>query len=145
MIKHQEAISLKKVAIGAGIAIFLKKAKDIVSGLITRVSNAVSDVLGRGGNASDAQDTIDGMFDYVPDQTAVTIIHDEVESGVNQVFDGENVEYVECVCSPGACQVCLDNQSAGPIKRGEEFPSGHERAPFHFCCRCVMVPSEGDV
>ena len=139
--RQNEAVSI--TSIGASIAYFLKRAKDIVSGIVTRISNVVSDVVSKGGDASDAKETIDHMMDYVPDQTSVTMVHDEVEHGVDDVFDEENIEFVEWICEPDACGVCIDNQSAGPVKRNDAFPSGHFRPTAHFSCRCNVVPSEG--
>lgn len=139
--RQNEAVSIK--SIGTNIAYFLKRAKDIVSGLVTRISNVVSDVVSKGGDASDAKEVVGHMMDYVPDQTSVTAVHDEVEHGVDDVFDEENVEFIEWICEPNACGVCLDNQSAGAIKRNEAFPSGHKRPIAHFNCHCNIVPSEG--
>lgn len=138
--RQNEAVSVK--SIGANVAYFLKRAKDIVSGLVTRISNVVSDVVSKGGDASDAKEVVDHMMDYVPDQTSVTAVHDEVEHGVDDVFDDEAVEFIEWICEPNACGVCLDNQSAGPVKRNEAFPSGHFRPTAHFSCKCNVVPSE---
>lgn len=139
--RQNEAASIK--SIGTNIAYFLKRAKDIVSGIVTRISNVVSDVVSKGGDASDAKEVVDHMMDYVPDQTSVTAVHDEVEHGVDDVFDEESVEFIEWICEPNACGVCLDNQSAGAIKRNEAFPSGHKRPIAHFNCRCNIAPSEG--
>jgi hypothetical protein len=139
MVDHKkEAVSLKKIATGLGIAYFLKRAKDVVVGLIGRIRDTVSDIVSKGG---DAQETITHMLDYLPNQAAATAIHTEVENAVMDVFDDEQVEQIEVVCEPGACQLCLDNQDAGSIDRGTEFPSGHTRAPFHYSCRCIVVPA----
>jgi hypothetical protein len=124
-----------------GIVSFLKKAKDLVLGIVSRIRDTVSNVFSKGGDSSDAQETVTHMLEYLPVMAAATAIHTEVEDAVMDVFDDEEVEQVECVCEPDACQLCLDNQDAGPIKRGEEFPSGHKSSPFHFSCRCNVVPA----
>lgn len=144
MIDHQqEAVSLKKVATVLGIAYFLKRAKDIASALIARMSSTVSDVIAKGGKASDAKDAIDGMLDYVPDQTAVTEIHTEVEDGVLETLKVNGVEQIEWITEPGACPTCLENEDAGPIDIDDTFPSGDDNPPAHPQCRCtVMIPLE---
>lgn len=141
MVKHQEASLAAKMA---ALAYFLKRAKNLAVGLIGRVRDAVSKVFSDGGTVSDAEEAVTHVLDYLPDQASATAIHAEVEDAVMAVFDDEDIEEVEVVCEPGACQMCLENQDAGPIKRGEEFPSGHTSSPFHNCCRCNVVPSKGE-
>jgi DivIVA domain-containing protein len=40
----------------------------------------------------------------------------------------------------GCCSECEDNSLAGTINKGEEFPTGHEFAPAHPGCRCLVYP-----
>ncbi len=39
------------------------------------------------------------------------------------------------------CPDCDDNALAGPLRRGEEFPTGHTHPPAHAGCRCLVVPA----
>jgi hypothetical protein len=38
------------------------------------------------------------------------------------------------------CPDCDDNALAGPLARGETFPTGHVHPPAHPGCRCLVVP-----
>lgn len=42
----------------------------------------------------------------------------------------------------GVCQICLDNEDAGPIPIGEKFPDGSETPPAHPACRCSLAPAQ---
>ncbi len=39
------------------------------------------------------------------------------------------------------CQLCLDNEAAGPWPLGVPFPSGAPYPPQHPGCRCAIVPA----
>ena len=38
------------------------------------------------------------------------------------------------------CSECEDNSLAGAVNKGEKFPTGHEFAPAHPGCRCLVYP-----
>ena len=40
------------------------------------------------------------------------------------------------------CPDCDDNALAGPLRRGEAFPTGHTFPPAHAGCRCLLAPVE---
>ena len=40
----------------------------------------------------------------------------------------------------GCCSECEDNSLAGALNKGAEFPTGHEFAPAHPGCRCLVYP-----
>lgn len=40
----------------------------------------------------------------------------------------------------GCCSECEDNSLAGAVNKGSEFPTGHEFAPAHPGCRCLVYP-----
>jgi DivIVA domain-containing protein len=40
------------------------------------------------------------------------------------------------------CPDCDDNALAGPLRRGELFPTGHPCPPAHAGCRCLLAPAE---
>jgi DivIVA domain-containing protein len=40
------------------------------------------------------------------------------------------------------CPDCDDNELAGPLPRGEAFPTGHPSPPAHAGCRCLLAPVE---
>jgi SPP1 gp7 family putative phage head morphogenesis protein len=41
--------------------------------------------------------------------------------------------------------VCQQNEDAGPIALGQDFPSGHQAPPAHVACRCWLQPVLGEV
>jgi DivIVA domain-containing protein len=40
------------------------------------------------------------------------------------------------------CPDCEDNVLAGPLGKGEEFPTGHRHPPAHPGCRCLVLPAD---
>lgn len=40
----------------------------------------------------------------------------------------------------GCCSECEDNSLAGALNKGAQFPTGHEFAPAHLGCRCLVYP-----
>jgi hypothetical protein len=44
------------------------------------------------------------------------------------------------------CPDCDDNALAGPIGKGQEYPTGQQHPPAHAGCRCLLLPAlpEGD-
>jgi hypothetical protein len=42
------------------------------------------------------------------------------------------------------CPVCLRNADAGPVRVGQNFPSGHSQPPAHPWCRCGLAPQGKD-
>jgi hypothetical protein len=40
------------------------------------------------------------------------------------------------------CPDCDDNALAGPVPRGEAFPTGHPHPPAHTGCRCLLAPTD---
>ncbi len=39
-----------------------------------------------------------------------------------------------------ACPECADNALAGPVARGDAYPTGHRHPPAHDGCRCALRP-----
>lgn len=138
MIKHQE----RAISLGGGIiGRFLQRAKDIVFGIVGRVRDIVSNILGNGGTAEDAQDAVDNLLESMPEIVAETEVHAEIEQAVADVFEINGVGMIDWVTSPGACPLCETNEEAGPLPRGSSWPSGDERPPAHPSCKCNLVPA----
>ena len=51
---------------------------------------------------------------------------------------------VRWVTDPGhaACADCNDNTLADAVAAGDVFPTGHECAPAHLGCRCLLVAAD---
>ncbi len=43
----------------------------------------------------------------------------------------------------GPCPDCDDNALAGPMAKGDAFPTGQQYPPAHEGCRCLLVPDPG--
>lgn len=52
-----------------------------------------------------------------------------IEKVVWKTSDDERVEVI-----------CLANEAAGPVRIGDEFPSGHVSPGAHIRCRCYLLP-----
>lgn len=126
---------------------FLGRAHDIVTGIVDRIREAISDALSSGDEDIDpeqiVQDTIDGEIAVLPDLVAETEIVGEVENTVLGTLKDAGVSQVIWVTNPGACQICLDNEEQGAINIGDAFASGHTEPPAHPRCRCnLSTPDE---
>lgn len=52
-------------------------------------------------------------------------------------------EWNSWVCEGGnPCEVCLNNEAAGPVKAGEPFPSGDIAPPAHDHCHCNLISAD---
>jgi hypothetical protein len=55
--------------------------------------------------------------------------------------DGEELRWV-VDRSTEACPDADDNALAGPVGKGEPFPTGDRCPPAHPGCRCLVVPAK---
>lgn len=90
---------------------------------------------------------IDEVFDEAEgtraDTIALTEIAEAFGSGQSDAADaisldtGDDVQK-EWVTEPDACEVCEENEAAGPIDLEDVFPSGDDDPPAHPNCRCTL-------
>lgn len=127
-----------------GVKDVLGKARDIVSGIIDRITDLVSSAIDAMSGDDDVeevvQEVLDRVDDYLPDGVAGDAIHAAVEDGVMSALEDAQVAQVEWTCNPGACKLCLANEEQGAINMGESFVSGDDSPPAHEHCRCNVTP-----
>ncbi|HEY1734164.1 MAG TPA: DivIVA domain-containing protein [Acidimicrobiales bacterium] len=58
------------------------------------------------------------------------------------VADGTSLRWISDDAD-GPCPDCDDNALAGPLVKGETFPTGQLHPPAHDGCRCLLVPEPG--
>lgn len=90
---------------------------------------------------------VEEVFDEAEDKRADTIALTEIAeafgSGQSDAADaisldtGDDVQK-EWVTEPDACEVCEENEAAGPIDLEDVFPSGDDDPPAHPNCRCTL-------
>ncbi|MBL7487101.1 hypothetical protein [Frankia sp. AgW1.1] len=109
---------------------------------LDRLAIAVSDAVARG----DSVDTLAKVLRDVLDDPkwAETVATTEMARAMSAASLGSYVdaglEAVEWLASPTSCEVCQDNEAAGPIPMGSLFPSGDDGPPQHPRCVCSLSP-----
>lgn len=73
---------------------------------------------------------------------AVTEVTRAYAEGNMLGWEKAGIEMVEwaTVEDPQVDEICGANGDAGPIPRGQAFPSGHTQPPAHISCRCWLLP-----
>lgn len=133
--RQQRAISIGKGAIGS----MFDRAKAIVSGIVDRVAQAVSDIDVEDNDESAVEDVIDDLVSSMPDMIAGTEMQTAVESAVYDELAAQDVlPTVVWVTEPGACQLCRDNEQMGVVPLGTSFADGSSYPPAHPNCRCHL-------
>jgi High potential iron-sulfur protein len=121
--------------------------------LVSQVSEATRNMLRR-TIAGALEDNVDRKelvqrimdSDAFGHDRAELIAHQEIrqanETGVLQGLfgarDAGNKVLKYIILGPDPCEVCLDNESVGPIELDDEWPSGDDAAPFHVNCLCAI-------
>lgn len=77
----------------------------------------------------------------IADMIASTEVARATSQAALASYEVAGVGQVSWLTAPGACQRCQDNESASPIRLGDNFPSGSDSPPSHPRCRCSCVPS----
>jgi len=124
--------------------------KGISKTTLDRVGRILSEGLAAGAtNSSIARDfMLEGIRGIADDPIrALTIATTETARAVSvatvEAYQDFGVqEYEWLALDP--CEICQENNDAGPIKLGEEFPSGDTEPPAHPNCRCTVLPVVDD-
>ncbi len=115
-------------------------AQSLTSPLRERIdrSFAASD-----GNLDDVADRVRALYrEWKGQRLAETSRHYLAASYARGVYDalpaGAEVQWIVDPLG-GPCPDCDDNALGGVLAKGSEFPTGHQCAPAHPGCRCLVV------
>ncbi len=118
----------------------LELAQSLTAPLRERIdrSFAASD-----GNLDDVADRVRALYrEWKGQRLAETSAHYAAAAYARGLYDGlpDDAE-VAWVVDPtgGPCPDCDDNVLSGVLRKGSEFPTGHQWAPAHPGCRCLVV------
>lgn len=112
---------------------------------LDRLASAVADAVARG----DSVDTLAKLLRDVLDDPkwAETVATTEMARAMSAAslasYADAGLEAVEWLASPTSCDICQDNEDAGPIPMGSVFPSGDDAPPQHPHCVCSVSPVVG--
>lgn len=112
--------------------------------------NRIGTILADGLKVGAAGDTVArefiraGIKDLVSDpRRAVAIANTEMARAMSvasvETYASLDVQQVEWV-GMEPCDICQENEDAGPIDIDTEFPSGDTEPPAHPNCRCTIAP-----
>lgn len=109
--------------------------------LATVVSDGIKNKRGIDGLARDIRNT----FEDMARDRSKTIARSETADALQQAFmdtsEDMGVTGKESIPVEPIDKDCLDNAAAGVIPIKDDFPSGHNRPPYHPNCKCAMAPS----
>lgn len=119
-------------------------AKDIVSGIMDRVNDAIDEALGsedeEGLSEADiVSTTMNDLIEQMPDLIAETEVQDAVESAVVDTIKQAGVPKMRWITEPDACNICQEIADQGAIDVDSEFQGGISSPPLHPRCRCVVA------
>lgn len=110
---------------------------------LDRIGTRLADALVNGWADTKLAATLSDIID--DPKRALTIANTEMARAMSQAsmdtYRGFDVEQVEWQHSDFCdCDLCTDNEDAGPIPLGEAFPSGDTEPPAHPNCICSIAP-----
>ena len=105
----------------------------------------IAAILARGGTAAELEARLQAVL--VDEDAASLIARTEstraMQMAAIEVYRTAGVQRVRWITRSGhPCQICLDNEAAGPRYLGEPFPSGSVAPPEHPNCECALIPAD---
>ncbi len=98
------------------------------------------------GNLDDVSDRVRALYrEWKGKRLTDTSRHYVAAAYARGVFDGLDPDItVRWVLDPtgGPCPDCEDNVLGGAMTKGTEFPTGHQCAPAHPGCRCLVLAAD---
>jgi hypothetical protein len=128
---------------GASTALADDLARSLTAPLRDRIdrSFAASD-----GNLDDVADRVRALYrEWKGQRLNETSRHYVAAAYARGVYDAlPKTAEVRWAVDPkgGPCPDCDDNVLGGALAKGTEFPTGHECAPAHPGCRCLVLPAQ---
>lgn len=115
--------------------------KGIDETTMARLGSALAVAVQNGDNAHDTARAVDSVLS--DPARAMTIAITETARAVSIAsvdrYRENGIEQVEWLTAD-PCDDCQENEDAGPIALGDEFPSGDTEPPAHPNCRCAISP-----
>lgn len=109
---------------------------------LDRLASAVADAVARGDSVDSLAKVLRGVLDDPKwaEAVATTEMARAMSAASLASYADTGIEAVEWLASPTSCEVCQDNEAAGPIPVGSLFPSGDDAPPNHPRCSCACSP-----
>ena len=123
----------------AGITI-----RSVAANRMDKLAQALSDALAAGDSvdtlARDLRDILDD--EAWAERVAVTEISRAMSAATLNTYRANGISQVSWLVAADqrTCVLCINNESAGPIPIGANFPSGAVHPPQHPSCRCSLLP-----
>ncbi|MEQ1787293.1 MAG: hypothetical protein ABL966_09585, partial [Acidimicrobiales bacterium] len=99
------------------------------------------------GNLDDVADRVRALYrEWKGQRLTDTSRHYAAAAYARGVYDGLPADAsVQWTLDPsgGPCPDCDDNVLGGALAKGAEFPTGHQLAPAHPGCRCLVLAAGG--
>lgn len=115
---------------------------EIVESVLVPIREKVEELL-EGSHDDDALDGVRACYRQWKGRAgdvSAQLVHAAFNRGVYAaVPEGAQVSWV-LDDGAGPCPDGADDALAGPVVKGEEFPTGHLHPPAHPACRCLLVP-----
>jgi hypothetical protein len=124
-----------------------QQAADLITGLDATTAELISDAVAEGieeqlgvdGTGRLIRATVDDMAVSRAAMIASTEMNRAMSTATVEQLNNLGVEYKRIILSPEACDICVDNEAAGPIPIDDDFDSGDAYPPFHPNCRCAVT------
>jgi hypothetical protein len=92
-------------------------------------------------------DTVTSVLDdraWADRATLTEVVRAAAYAAMGVYAAGMVTEQTWVTAAGDVCPVCLRNADAGPVRVGQNFPSGHSQPPAHPWCRCGLAPQKED-
>jgi SPP1 gp7 family putative phage head morphogenesis protein len=104
----------------------------------------LSDALAAGDSTDTLARDLRGVLDDPAwaERIAVTEISRAVSAATLNTYQANGITQVSWITAPDqrTCVICINNESAGALPIGANFPSGAPYPPQHPSCRCSLLP-----
>lgn len=123
----------------AGITI-----RSVAATRMDKLAQVLSDALAAGDSADALARDLRGVLDDAAwaERVAVTEISRAVSAATLNTYQANGITQVSWITAPDqrTCVICINNESAGALPIGANFPSGAPYPPQHPSCRCSLLP-----
>ncbi|MER5694949.1 phage portal protein [Streptomyces mirabilis] len=133
------ANGLETLLADAGITI-----RSVAANRMDKLAQVLSDALARGDSADTLAVSLRDVLDDPAwaERIAVTEISRAVSAATLNIYQANGITQISWLTAPDqrTCVICINNESAGAIPVGANFPSGAPAPPQHPSCRCCLLP-----